>query len=139
MIHLKFQLFNLCVFSVQYHVKNTWFFIKTAFVYVYVYMKYFPCYLRFVESQWNFWPAAFDYWRVSYQNCSLSTLIHKADNSNLQVYLFTDYLDISRVFYIQWIWLYLLDIHSLFLYFKENCCRQNTIMSQFFCLTSKMC
>lgn len=65
--------------------------------------------------------------------------ISKADNSNLQVYLFTDYLDISRVFYIQWIWLYLLDIHSLFLYFKENCCRQNTIMSQFFCLTSKMC
>lgn len=116
MINLKFQSFNLCVFfSVQYHVKNTWFFIKTAFVYVYIWnISRVICVLWKVSETFDLQHLITDAFHIRIALWVNWYTISKPDNSNLQVYLFTDYLDISRVFYIQWIWLYLLDIHSCF-------------------------
>lgn len=122
-MNLKFlrkQSFNLCAIFCAISRQQYLVFYQDS---VYMYMKYLPC-LRIMESQWNFWPAAFDNWRISYQNCFLSKLIKKIQRPITRTYKYT-YL-FSRVFYIQWIWLYLLGIHSLFLYFKGYCCWQNT-------------
>lgn len=115
MINLKFQSFNLCVFFLCNITSKILGSLSRQHLYMYIWnISRVICVLWKVSETFDLQHLITDAFHIRIALWVNWYTISKPDNSNLQVYLFTDYLDISRVFYIQWIWLYLLDIHSCF-------------------------
>lgn len=115
MINLKFQSFNLCVFFLCNITSKILGSLSRQHLYMYIWnISCVICVLWKVSETFDLQHLITDAFHIRIALWVNWYTISKPDNSNLQVYLFTDYLDISRVFYIQWIWLYLLDIHSCF-------------------------